>query len=77
MDDLNLVASEPLEKTAAVRADIKDKLVKGWDAAKNRHELANETMLSYIFGPNGENEHYPIDYFVEIIAEIDADKANQ
>jgi len=77
MNDVNAVASEPLEKTEDKRAEIKANLLKEWDEATDRRALANSVMEGYIFGKYANNEHYPIDYFVEIIAEIDAENANK
>jgi len=74
MEELKTV-STPLEVTEAKRKEIKDILLAEWDIATDRLILANEVMKGYIFGKYAANEHYPIDLFTSIIAEIDAEKS--
>jgi len=73
MEELKTV-STPLEVTEAKRKEIKDILLKEWDVAIDRTTLATETMEGFIFGKYATSEHYPIDLFTEIIAEIDLEK---
>ena len=73
MDELKPTSS-PLEVTEEKRKEIKEVLLKEWDSADNRHALANSVMEGYIFGKYAQSEHYPIELFNEIIAEIDAEK---
>lgn len=74
MDDLSKPTSQPLEMTEEKRKEIKEILIKEWDNYSDRPTLANAVMEGYIFGKYAQSEHYPIDLFTQIIAEIDAEK---
>uniref|UniRef100_A0A6M3K8G3 Uncharacterized protein n=1 Tax=viral metagenome TaxID=1070528 RepID=A0A6M3K8G3_9ZZZZ len=74
MEELKTI-SNPLEITEEKRAEMKANILKEWDTATDRATLAESVMEGYIFGKYAENEHYPIDLFAEIIAEIDAENA--
>jgi len=74
MNDELSAKSNPLEVTEEKKAEIKANLLKEWDSAADRATLANSVMEGYIFGKYAKSEHYSIDVFTQIIAEIDSEK---
>lgn len=53
---------------------VKEILLAEWEKYSDKNELADVVMKGFIFGTYGQDEHYLIDEFKAIIAEIELEK---
>ena len=70
--DIKLSKNVSRKMDDTVDVDVREKLCDNWDKP-NKIEMSRELMETYIFGPNGYNQHFNIDEFVLLMEQTEWD----